>query len=357
MRTGTRSPALAPVPAVAVSSAGGRAPRIAAVGVHILDVLGRPVETIPPGQGSARLEEIRATAAGTAAGTAVDLAKLGAQVRSFGAIGTDLLGEVLLLAMSAHGVDTSGLVRKDAAQTSATILPIRGNGERPALHVPGASRELRLADIDLDAVRASDALLLGGPDALAGLSAADLTAIAVAARQAGALVVVDVLHPGDPRGLGRIAGALAHADWFCPNGDQLLGLTGRSRLDEAISDVLALGTGGVAVTLGPDGCLVADGTGVAQPVSGIEVQVVDTTGCGDGFNAGFLTGLLRGCAPADAARLGVACGSLVATGLGSDAGLESLGQALDFLRASDPQAAARIAVRGTGQHRVREHRT
>ncbi len=350
MKTGTTSPAPGPVPAAAVSWAGGRPPRIAAVGVHILDVLGRPVEAIPPGQGSARLSEIRATAAGTAAGTAVDLATLGAQVRSLGAIGADLLGDILLLAMSARGVDTSGLVRTTAAQTSATILPIRRSGERPALHVPGASRELRLADIDPDGLRGIDALLLGGPDALTGLSAADLTTIAGAARQDGALVVVDVLHPGDPGGLARLAGALAQADWFCPNCDQLLALTGRAALEDAISDVLAIGTGGVAVTLGADGCLVTDGTGAAQPVPGIPVEVVDTTGCGDGFTAGFLIGLLRGCDPVDAARLGVACGSLVATGLGSDAGLESLGQALDFLRAADPQAADRIA-----EQRVREH--
>jgi len=71
---------------------------------------------------------------------------------------------------------------------------------------------------------------------------------------------------------------------------------------------------------------------------------VDTTGCGDGFTAGMLAGLLVGAGPVDAAWLGIACGSLVATGLGSDAGIESLGQALDFLGRSQPPVAERIAV-------------
>jgi sugar/nucleoside kinase (ribokinase family) len=318
------------------------APRVATVGVHILDVLGRPVETIPPGQGSARLTEIRATAAGTAAGTAVDLARLGAHVRSFGAVGTDLLADIVILAMSAAGVDTGGLVRTRRAQTSATILPIRPNGERPALHVPGASRELRLRDIDLDWVRGCDALLLGGPDALAGMSADDLAAVVAAAASSGALTVVDVLHPGSAGDFARISAALALSDWFCPNADQLLALTGRASLDQAISDVLAHGIGGVAVTLGAGGCLVADSR-TRQRVPAIKVEVVDTTGCGDGFNAGFLTGLLLGCEPADAACLGVACGALVATGLGSDAGIETLGQVLDFLHGALPEAAARIS--------------
>ncbi len=142
---------------------------VTVLGAHILDVLGRPVKAIPPGQGSARLQEIRATAAGTAAGAGVDLAKLGARVLAIGALGDDLLGDMVAAAMARHGVDTSGLTRKTGAQTSATILPIRGNGERPALHVPGATPLLELADVDLGQVRRSRALLIGAPDALGAI--------------------------------------------------------------------------------------------------------------------------------------------------------------------------------------------
>jgi sugar/nucleoside kinase (ribokinase family) len=321
-----------------------RRPRVAVLGPHIVDVLGRPVEAIPAGQGSARLTEIRATAAGTAAGTAVDLAKLGSRVSVFGAIGADLLGEILLMALAGYQIDTSGMVRKNAAQTSATILPIRPNGERPAWHVPGATRLLELADLDLARLAGCDAMLLGGPDAMAGLTLGDLTSVVAAAKHAGALVVVDVLHPGSEREFARICGALANADWFWPNGDQLRALTGRADLDLAIADVLALGTGGVAVTLGADGCLVTAAGGELIHIPAIEVAVVDTTGCGDGFNAGMLTGLLLGCDAVDAAWLGAACGSLVATGLGSDAGLRDLAHAVEILRTSNPAAADRIAA-------------
>jgi len=306
-----------------------------------VDVLGRPVEVIPAGQGSARLAEIRATAAGTGAGTAVDLAKLGACVTTFGAVGADLLAEILLTALAAHHVDTSRVVAKSGAQTSATILPIRPNGERPAWHVPGATRLLELADLDLGRLGACDAMLLGGPDALAGLTATDLAAVVAAAKAAGALVAVDVLHPGSQRDFDRISGALAGSDWFWPNADQLRALTGRADLDLAVADVQALGTGGVAVTLGADGCLVTEAGGLTH-IPAIGVAVVDTTGCGDGFNAGMLIGLLLGCDPVDAAWLGVACGALVATGLGSDAGLQSLAHAVEFLRTANPSAADRI---------------
>jgi sugar/nucleoside kinase (ribokinase family) len=316
---------------------------ITVLGACILDVLGRPVEAIPPGQGSARLTEIKATAAGTAAGPAVDLAKLGASVRVLGALGDDLLGDIVTAAMARHGVETAGLVRKKGVQTSATILPIRPNGERPALHVPGATRLFASTDIDLEHVTNARALLIGAPDALAGLTGEELADVARAAKNNHTLVAVDVLHPGRPEDRQRLVPLLAQTDWFLPNADQLLALTGRADLADAIEDVLALGTYGVAVTQGADGCLVAwRGASGSAALPALPVDVVDTTGCGDGFTAGMLAGLLLAADPLDAAWLGLACGALVATGLGSDAGIENLAQVLDFLHGAQPAAAGRI---------------
>jgi glutamate-1-semialdehyde 2,1-aminomutase len=326
--------------------------RVVALGAHILDVLGRPVESIPSGQGSARLAEIRATPAGTAAGTAVDLARLGAEVYAVGAVGDDLLADLLEAAMRGHGVDTGGLVRVPGTQTSATILPIRPNGERPALHVPGAMPLLRLEDIDLAGVASAQVLLVGAPDALGWLTEHGLADVVAAAKAGGALVVVDVLRPGSPRDLGRLRGVLAEADWFLPNGEQICALTGRTDPVQAIDDVLALGTAGVAVTLGAAGALVATrGGGAPARVPAIDVAVVDTTGCGDAFNAGMIAGLLQGASPVDAAWLGVACGALAATGLGSDAGITDLHQVLAFLRDSAArvgEGAAMPAAEGAG---------
>src|SRR5256884_4453427 len=65
------------------------------MGVHVLDVLVRPVEEIPEGQGGELVEQIRITAAGSAGGAALVLAKLGESVQSAGAVGTDAGGEML----------------------------------------------------------------------------------------------------------------------------------------------------------------------------------------------------------------------------------------------------------------------
>ena len=123
--------------------------KVVSLGIHIADVLGRPVTHIPEGQNLSILEEIRITVAGTAAGTSVDLAKLGMQVFAMGALGEDELGNFVETTMQRYGINTDGLVRKKGVQTSATMLPIRPNGERPALHVPGTSEVLSYDDVDL----------------------------------------------------------------------------------------------------------------------------------------------------------------------------------------------------------------
>jgi sugar/nucleoside kinase (ribokinase family) len=102
-------------------------PTIVSMGVHILDVLGRHVSEIPPGQNIALIDEIRITAAGTAAGTSVDMAKLGCKVIAVGAAGDDEMGNVLLGIMNRYGIDTSHMKRKKGVQTSGTMLPIRPN--------------------------------------------------------------------------------------------------------------------------------------------------------------------------------------------------------------------------------------
>jgi len=320
------------------------------VGVHILDILGRPVDRIPAGQTSVLLEEIRATAAGTAAGPSVDLARLGVRVFSCGAIGDDALGDLLLALLNKEGVDTRYVMRKRGQRTSATILPIRPNGERPALHAPGATQMLEPGDLtaeifDLAATSSTQPVLhIGGPDALGPFAGEPLQALARAAKERGFLVTLDVLRVGDASTFDRLRPLLAVCDWFMPNEDQLRQFTGEADLSKAMAAARAAGAAGVAVTRGAAGCSLDYADRVID-VPAIEVPVLDTTGCGDAFDAGFITALLTGCDYEQAAWLAVTCGALVATGLGSDAGLTSLDTALDLLGITQPNIAAAIRAR------------
>ena len=178
--------------------------KVIALGVHVVDVLVRPVEEIPRGQGGQLVEQIRITPAGSAGGTAITLAKLGAQVGSAGAIGDDELGDVLLELLGRFGVDTSLLVRRQGIQTSASVLPIRADGSRPAFHVVGANATYGSADAPWDAIAEADFLHLGAPEFMGGEEAAKILGFA---REHGTVTSADLLAPGEQaaaiRGVGR----------------------------------------------------------------------------------------------------------------------------------------------------------
>ncbi len=304
--------------------------KVVCLGAHILDILGRPVTDIPVGQGRRVLDEIKVTAAGTAGGTAVDLAKLGAQVHSIGAVGNDASGRMLRMLLEEHGVDTSGLVVKPDAATPSTILPIRPDGSRPALHAPGAMGLLTKQDVDFDLIAAADALHIGGPDVLGTFSVDVLPSVVKHAGDNGTLVSMDLLSVGHLGLISDLDRLWPHVQYFLPNDDQLRALSGETDLRRGAQQLIEAGVGLVAVTRGADGVLLVTEHGVDE-IPALAVEVVDTTGCGDAFSAGFLVGRLSGASVGEAARLGTAAASQVAQGLGSDAGIIDLPDTLHLL--------------------------
>lgn len=313
--------------------------RVIALGVHVVDVLVRPVQAIPEGQGGQLVDEIRVTAAGPAGGTAVTLAKLGAEVRSAGAIGTDALGGVLVELLQRAGVDTGLLVRRDGVQTSASVLPIRPDGSRPAFHVVGANATYAAADAPWEAIAAATHLHLGAPEFMGGEEAARIAAFA---RDHGVTTSADLLAPAEQAAaiLDWIAPVFPHLDYLLPNEEQVRALTGAAELVGGCRALLERGVGCVAATRGAAGAVVVDPDGVTT-VPAFAVDVVDTTGCGDAFSAGFLRRLALGRDRAAAARLGCAAAALVAGGLGSDHGAFDLAAADAFAATTDTLSPTR----------------
>ena len=300
--------------------------KVVTMGVHVLDVLVRPVEEIPEGQGATLVDDIRMTAAGTAGGTALTLAKLGASVRTAGAIGTDPTGDMLVQLLNRAGVDTGLLVRRIDTSTSASVLPIRPNGDRPSLHLLGANITYGLDDVPWEAVAEAGHLHLGGPE----LIGADVAARILAhAKEHDVVTSVDLLAPGELGTFDQIEPLLPHVDYLLPNDDQVLGFSEEQDLVTGAKKLLAAGAGRVAVTCGGDGALLVTAEGT-ETVPAFEVDVVDTTGCGDAFSAGFIRGISLGRTPREAAVLGSAAAALVAQGLGSDHGEFDLPEADEF---------------------------
>jgi sugar/nucleoside kinase (ribokinase family) len=304
---------------------------VVTLGAHVLDILGRYVTQIPEGQGSVLLEEIRLAPAGSAAGTAVGLAKLGLPVATVGAVGDDALGDVLVGALNSYGVDTSYVVRKSGVQTSASILPIRPNGDRPALHAIGANAVYSIDDVPWPLIERTAHLHLGGNDSMRGLGRDGAAQILRRAHDSGATTSMDILSEGSSKLLAILKPCLPFVDWFMPNADQACRLTVSRTPDEAAHRLLDLGVGGVVLTMGADGSILTTARERVR-LGAHDIGVVDTSGCGDAYCAGFIRALRMGWPPAECMKLGNAAAALVAQGLGSDAGIRDLDDTVRFMR-------------------------
>jgi len=250
---------------------------VSVIGLYILDILGRPVSRIPDRGNVEFIEEIRLTVAGTAGGTVVDAAKLGLKSLAVGAVGEDEKADWVLMTLQKHGIDISAMQRLKGVPTSATILNVRPNGERPALHVRGASDHFDLPAAMYDQVFAAPIVHLGGTGLLRRLDGPASVAILAEAKRRGCTTTFDLIA-ANAETAAIVMPLLPHIDYFMPSIEEAQDMSG-CRGPEACADFyLARGARACIFTLGGEGAFYADrdGTRLGSPAYGVDV--VDTTG-------------------------------------------------------------------------------
>ncbi|MDX6523662.1 MAG: hypothetical protein QOI17_1175 [Gaiellales bacterium] len=264
------------------------------------------------GQAEKVVAEGRLLVGGSAAIVACGAARLGLSTALVAAVGDDLFGRFMLESLAERGVDVSGCVIEPALDTGITVALVRGD-DRAMLTAPGAIPTLTADQVPRDLVRSARHLHVASYFLLDGLRPG-LPALVAEARAAGATVSVD--PQGDPAGrwdggLPALASAL----------DLLL-------LNEQEQRMLPADDCPLVVTKrGSRGASARTAEGVVD-VPAPAVEVVDATGAGDSFDAGFLAGRLGGMALADALALGCACGALSTRALGGIAAQPTMEQAL-----------------------------
>ena len=304
---------------------------VSVIGLYILDVLGRPVVRIPERGNVDFIEEIRLTVAGTAGGTVVDTAKLGLRSLAVGAVGDDEKADWVLLTLQKHGIDTSAMQRLSGIPTSATILNVRPNGDRPALHVRGASDHFDVPASLYDQVFDAPIVHLGGTGLLRKLDGPASVTLLKEAKARGRTVTFDLIA-ASAETIGIVEPLLPYIDYFMPSIEEARDMSGQKTAEDCASFYLDRGTSCCVFTLGGEGAYYAhrDGTRLKSPA--YEIKVVDTTGCGDAFDAGFIAGLHHKMDAEIALRFAQAAAGLVATGLGSDAGIVSFDDTLRAMK-------------------------
>jgi sugar/nucleoside kinase (ribokinase family) len=294
------------------------------------DLILRDPDIVPVfGQAEKLVEDAKLTIGSSSVITACGAARLGLKVSFIGLVGDDQFGRFMLRAMEERGIDTSACIVEPRVPTGMSVI-LGGSNDRAILTYPGTIPLLEAEQIDRTMLEQARHLHVGSYFLLDNLRP-ELPEIFTDARERGLTTSLDTNW--DPAEEWDLNAVLAHVNVFFPNKNEVLLITGEDDFTEAV-DLLSEQVPTLAVKLGVQGGLARRGKeSVNAPI--LPVKVVDTTGAGDSFNAGFLYGYLNNFSLKDSLVLACVCGSLSTRAAGGTAAQPTLEEALGAIEERD----------------------
>jgi sugar/nucleoside kinase (ribokinase family) len=267
------------------------------------------------GQAETLVDSADLVLGGSAAIVACGLARLGVATALAATVGDDLYGGFVRDALVERGVDVRWLRTDPDVPTGLSV--VLSVGDRAILTHPGTIAATGPEVVPEEAL-AHVRHVHSASYFLQPLLAPHLPDVLARARAAGATTSVDTNF--DPaRTWQGVEPLLRQADVLMPNATELRALAGREDLDEAARVVLGLGCR-VALKNGAEGGVLWESDDSVHRVPAPPVTPVDTTGAGDSFDAGFISGLVEGLSGEECLTRAVLCGSLSTRAIGGTAG-------------------------------------
>lgn len=278
------------------------------------------------GQAEKLVETVSLTIGSSSVIMACGAARLGLRTAFMGLVGDDIFGRFMLEAMQDRGIDTTACLLDPALKTGLSVILARPGGDRAILTFKGSISELESAHIDTSYVARARHLHVGGYFLLDKLRPA-LPTIFRQARRLGLSTSLDTNW--DPSGSWDVGDLLAECDLFLPNELEARQITRQETLADAL-ETLSAAVPTLGVKLGARGGLARQGATTLQ-LPPPPVNIIDTIGAGDSFDAGFLYGFLSHWPLERTLRLAVACGSLSTRASGGADGQATLEEAREWL--------------------------
>lgn len=274
---------------------------------------------------------------GSSANMAVGLSRLGAKVGIVSCLGDDSLSEFLVDFLDSQQVDTTHVQRAPGYLPSLCLTEVAPPDRFPQVFYRKEAVDTRLAATpeDLDFIASARLFVTNGTSLCASPSRESTYRSIEHARRSGCVVVFDVdyrsMSWSSPEEAGlAVRLALPHIDVLIGNQPELMLVSGRDTLDDAVAALRGAGVPTLVSKLGEQGTRVwqQDDCVFLPPY---RVEVVSTIGAGDGFASGFLYALLRGHPITDCLHYGNAAAAIVVSRLSCSEAMPTLAEVEDMI--------------------------
>lgn len=303
------------------------------VGQLAADILVRPVDRVDFGVDTKRVDGIDIRNGGDCLNVALGLGKLGSSVGFAGLIGDDQLGEYIRGVITAAGIDARGLRRTKEARTCSCLVLINSRGDRTFFYYGGANDLFSLSDLDMAQLDRTSVVHVGGTYLLPRFDGEGAAKLFSEARSRGKLTSMDVTWDTTGRWLAVIEPCLPHLSFFMPSIREAEQIAGTDVPEDVAAFFQAKGVRTAVIKLGEKGCYVKHGAEPGFYTGAYRTEVVDTTGAGDSFVAGFLTGVLKGWDMESCAAFACAVAAMNIRAVGATAGIPTFDEARRFMQA------------------------
>lgn len=296
--------------------------KILCAGLMVCDVLIKPVEKDCFDRDTSKVDTIKLMGGGDAFNVAVNLAALGIRASIASRIGKDGLGQAILEQGGDAGVDMSNVLETDIPTSCSAVL-IKKNGQRSFLSFKGACHTFCEKDIADKVLNQYNCLYIGSAFDLPCLDGEGLTCLLKRAQKLGLKTALDIT--GEAVDFELLRPSLPYVTYFLPSLREALSLSMTKNAKEAAYFFHKYGAKTVIIKLGAEGCLISQ-NGDQLSVPAYPAMVMDTTGAGDAFVAGFLAAYSNGLSLRGCAALGNAAGAECVSKIGASGTLESYEQ-------------------------------
>lgn len=309
---------------------------VVCAGISVVDLFLYPVDKELFNRNVTRVKPVEFLAGGGAANQAIVLSRMGNRTSLLTLLGKDDFGQILTGLLEDYGkdIDLSHVAFHDKLSTGVSIVMVEPNGQRHFCVSRGVNDHFDIEWFDLSVLKRAKVVSFAYLFAFPGFDGTGTATLLKIAKESGAITVVDTLTDIEGIGLDGVRTTLEYTDYFFPSYDEAAAMSRESE-PERIADVLLnAGAGHVGIKLGSKGCYFKDKDNEFY-LPTYDGPVVDTTGAGDNFMSGFITGLVRGWDIEKCCRLGNAAGTICVAEIGPNDAIKDFEQVENFLKERD----------------------